>query len=114
MPMSSDQITDFRSDINDPNGTVWSEAEIQRLYTRASENYNGAMVFAIDQLLMAHSDKWVSYTQNMSKEEREAVWKHMMDMRKIWQDRYEKDLRVAQTKVVGLRLSRNPKSRPYA
>lgn len=114
MPMTTDQITDFRADINDAAGAVWSETEINRLYTRAGENYNGALVYAIDQLLMEKSDKWVNYTQNMSKEEREKVWSHMMDMRKIWQDRYEKDLRVAQTKIFGLRISRTSKSNPYA
>lgn len=111
--MTADQITDFRSDMNDAN-SAWSEAEIQRLFTRQSENYNGTIVLAIDQLLMANSTKWVNYTANMSKEEREKVWAHMLDMRKIWQDKWDKDLRVSQTKIIGMRLSRLPKSRPYA
>lgn len=114
MPLTAEQLNDFRADLNDPSSAVWTDDELNRLFTRAGDNYNGAVVYAIDQLLMAHSDKWVNYTQNMSREDREAVWKHMQDMRKAWNARYEEDKRAAQTKVLGMRISRKPKSRPYA
>lgn len=89
MSLTAEELQDFRDDIADVNG-VFSDVEIQRLYTRAGESYNKAVVRAIDQLI-ANSAKLSDYTQNQSQEKRSQVFDHLLKLRSIWQGRAEDD-----------------------
>jgi hypothetical protein len=81
---------DFRADIGDAN-SAFSEAEIDKLETRATERwgadvaYEGARVLAVQQLL-SNSAKRVDYTANESSEKRSQIFKNLQDMLKIFKD----------------------------
>lgn len=96
--LSADQLTDFRADIGD-DGTVFSDAELNRLYTRAESDYNLAIVLAFRQL-MTNAAKLHDYTLAQSSERQSQVFDHLKTMLTYWEG-------VAQTKqqvkMVGMR-----------
>lgn len=98
MALTSDELTDFREDIGDANG-VFSDAAIQRLYTRAG-SYAGAILMAIDQLL-ASATKLHDYKQNMSEEKQSQVFNHLMDLRAL--KAAELKASTTQMRIVGMR-----------
>lgn len=103
MPLDADQLTDFRGDIGDTN-SVFSDAELQRLYARASDDYNTAVVGAIDQLI-ASASKFADYTQNQSQEKKSQIFEHLLKLRAIWQKKVDDAAAVAaapsQVRLVG-------------
>ncbi len=50
MALTAEQLSDFRADIGD-DGSVFTEDELNRLYERASSDYDQAIVLALRQLL---------------------------------------------------------------
>ncbi len=85
MPLSSDQLTDIRADIGDTNN-AFSNAELQRLYERASESYEGTVLLAIDQLLM-NASKLADFTSGESSERRSQIFDQLTKVRALWAGR---------------------------
>lgn len=85
--LDSDQLTDIRADIGD-DGTVFSDAELHRLYTRTSSDYNKAVVLALRQLLM-NAAKLHDYRIAQSSESRSQVFKHLKMMLEYWEEKAE-------------------------
>ncbi len=85
MTLSVEQITDFRSDIADTSN-AFTDAEIQRLYTRAG-TYEGAVLLAIDQLI-ADASRLYSYRMNTTQENLDEIVDHLkIHVRPIWAER---------------------------
>ena len=82
--LSATQISDFRLDIADTN-SAFSDAEIQRLYTRAG-TYEGAVVLAFEQLIAAGvaGDRFIKYTANETSEDRQAAFDHLYQLKEMW------------------------------
>jgi hypothetical protein len=97
--LTIDQITDLRNDLGD-NKTppAFSDAELQRLYTRSDDNYSKTMVLGLDQLIM-DAAKFSDYTQNETQEKKSQIFDHLLKVRAIWQGRV-KDETLAATKTV--------------
>ena len=111
--LTDDQLTDFRADIGD-TGTpsAFSDDELQRLYTRAEESYNLAVLMAFRQLL-GNTWKFTTYRQNQSSENKSDVFKHLQEMVKHWQVIVKAD--KPQLKIVGRRtIPPVNKSKPNA
>jgi hypothetical protein len=73
--LSSAQRTDLRADIGD-DGTVFTNDELDRLYTRAESNYDLAVVLALRQLL-ANAAKLHDYRLAQSMENMSQVFGHL-------------------------------------
>jgi hypothetical protein len=110
MALSNDQLSDFRADIGDVNN-AFSDAEIQRLYVRAGENYDEALVLGIDQLV-SNAVKFSDYTSGESSDKRSQVFDHLMTLRTLFKSRAS--LAKPQVRIAGMKVSKYPKSDPYA
>lgn len=112
--LTATQLEDFRTDIAD-TGTppAFTDAELQRLYARAGEIYNRAILLSIDQLIVSAA-KFADYTQNQSAEKKSQVIAHLLKVRDIWQMRSDSDTASAQTttRIVPLKVTRRSKEFP--
>lgn len=102
MSLSSDELTDLRADLA-ANSSVFSDAELQRLYTRAG-SYNGAALLALRQLL-ANATKFSDFTAGQTSERRSQVFEQLYKMLGEW-----KEIVAAgnQVRITGLRLVPTP------
>lgn len=98
------ELADFRADIGDTSG-VFTDAELQRLYARASEDYDTAILYAIDQLI-ANASKFADYTQNQSQEKKSQIFDHLLRLRSIWKSKVDAaaaaESAATQVRIVGL------------
>ena len=76
--LSADQLLDLRADIGD-DGTVFTDTELHRLYTRASSDYEGTVVLALWQLLI-QAAKLYKYQIAQSLEDPNATFDHLKKM----------------------------------
>ncbi|MBZ0293571.1 MAG: hypothetical protein K8L99_13470 [Anaerolineae bacterium] len=115
MALTDEQIEDFRDDIGD-NGEppAFSNTKLQRLFTRAGENYNQAVLKAIDQLL-GNSWTFNDYTQNESQEKKQQIFENLRKLRAIWQAKVDEDAQASSSQIIltGMRtIPGRKKSRP--
>ena len=112
--LSAEQLSDFRADIGDANN-AFSDAEIQRLYVRSGESYEGAILLAIDQLL-GNAVKLTDYTSGQSSEKASQVFTNLLNMRRVWVLRQaEASGSNNQVRISGLMPPpRRPKDKPNA
>lgn len=75
MALTADELIDFRADIGD-DGTVFTDAELERLYVRAESNYDGAVVLALRQVLV-NAAKLHDYRLAQSMESKSQVFDHI-------------------------------------
>ena len=86
MALTADELLDLRGDIGDA-GTVevFSDAELQRFYTRAGDTYAGAVVYALRQLLM-NAAKFSDYTVGQTSEKKSQVFSQLRTMLAGWEN----------------------------
>ena len=81
------QIADFRGDLgDDQEQQVFSANEFQRFYDRANSDYNRAVLYAIDQLLM-NTAKMQDYQTAHGIVDSKEVHERLLNMREIWEKR---------------------------
>jgi len=83
MTLDADQLSDLRADVGD-DGTVFSDAELQRLYTREGEDYNRAVLLALRQI-RSNAVKLHDYQIAHSMERRSQVFDHLTTVINDWQ-----------------------------
>jgi len=82
--LTSDQLSDMQADLGiSDDGAVFTNADLNRLFTRADADYDLAVVYAIDQLMMDAS-KFNDYRAGSSSESKSQVFKHLQAMREMW------------------------------
>jgi hypothetical protein len=82
--LDADELTDIRTDIGDANTPpVFSDDELQRLYTRKEGSYEATVVLAYDQLI-GSAAKLFDYTQGQSSESRSQIIKQLKTVRDLW------------------------------
>lgn len=102
MALTADQLSDFQADLGiDDSEQVFTDAELERLYTRSEENYATAVYMAWRQLLAA-STKYIDYKVAQTEEKRSQVHQHIKDMVTHWQTEAEKSTNAQGVKMVGL------------
>lgn len=78
MALTAEQLSDFRADIGD-DGSVFTEDELNRLYERASSDYDQAIVLALRQLL-ASAVKLHDYQIAHAMERKSQVFDHLQKL----------------------------------
>jgi len=78
---------------------VFTNAELDRLYTRADADYNGAVYLAWRQLL-ADASKFNDYTAGQTQEKKSQVWEHIERMVAFWKS--ESTTAASQVRMLGL------------
>jgi hypothetical protein len=100
MALTADQLADMQGDLGiTTDGTVFTDPELNRLFTRAEEDYNTAVYLAWRQLL-GDSAKFFNYTAGHTRIEREKVFEHVKAMVEFW--KAESRTAANQLKILGL------------
>lgn len=82
--LTSAELLDMRGDLGiGPAPAVFTDAQLQRLYTRAGEHYNTAVYMAWLQI-QAGAVGWVDYKVAQTSISREAAYQHIKDMVTSW------------------------------
>lgn len=96
MALTADQLADFRADIGD---TDYTDDELNRLFTRASDDYNTAVYLAFRQLL-ADSSRYIDYKVAQTEEKRSQIFDHLQKMVAFWGA--ESRTAANQVRIVGI------------
>jgi hypothetical protein len=89
MALSAEQLADMQGDLGiTDDETVFTDDELNRLYTRAGEDYKTAVYYGWQQL-MANSAKFFTYSAGQSKVERAQIFEHVKAMVAHWKDESE-------------------------
>lgn len=80
------------------DGSVFTDAELNRLYTRADDDYAGAVVLAIRQLTM-NAAKLNDYTAGETSEKKSQVFQNLKTMLSYWEEQAQANVQV---KIVGM------------
>ena len=96
MPLDNTQIADMQGDLGiSADQSVFTDTELQRLYTRAEESYALAVYYAFRQL-QADAAKLHDYTAGQTEMNLDQVYKHVKDMVEVW----EKESRSSTNQVL--------------
>lgn len=101
MALTTTQLSDLQADLSiDATKAVFTDAELERLFVRAGEDYDGTLVLAWRQLL-ASANRFNDYTAGQTSEKKSQVRAHIKDTLEYYEDRV---LRSGnQVAIVGLR-----------
>lgn len=112
MALTAELLADFQADLGITNSqTVFTDAQLQRLFTRASENYPKAVYFAYRQLL-SQANKYRDYTAGMTSEKLSQVRGNLEKSMAMWKE--EAFGSSNQFQSLGLRLvPEQQKERPW-
>jgi hypothetical protein len=98
--LTSDERSDLQGDLGiSANQTVFTDNELDRLYTRADGDYGLTVYYAYRQLL-ADANKFFDYTAGMTSVRKSQVRDHIKDMLTFWKD--EARGSASQVRMVGL------------
>jgi len=87
MSLDATTLSDFRADMGDENSPyAFEDLEIERLFERASGDFNGAKVLAVKQLL-ANANKLYDYTAGFTK----VSYNQIVDNLRKWLDDVRRD-----------------------
>jgi hypothetical protein len=98
--LTAAQRADMQGDLGISfDGSVFSNTELDRLYTRASSDYNLAVFYGYRQLL-AQANKFFNYTAGMTRIQRNQMRDNIRDAMDFWKD----EARVSgnQVRMLGL------------
>jgi hypothetical protein len=75
--LTTDQLSDLQADLGiTDDESVFADAELNRLFTRAEEDYDLTVIYALRQM-WRNAAKFTKYTQNASSEERQQIFDHL-------------------------------------
>lgn len=81
--LTTDQLSDFQLDLAiSDDEAVFSDAELNRFYTRADGVYEQAVVIALEVLLM-NSAKFTKYMIGRTSENKDQIFDHLKQMLEI-------------------------------
>lgn len=114
MALTTDQLADFQADLGiDDSEAVFTDEELERLFTRASEDYPTAVYYAWRQLLAA-STKYIDYRVAQTEEKRSQAYQHIKDMVAYWKGESEDSTNTRGVAIAGINpIPTNWKDAPY-
>jgi len=100
MALTTDQLSDLQLDLGlTSDGSVFTDDELNRLFTRAGEDYN-TTVYLGWRALMADAAKLYKYTVAQTSVSKDQVFDHVKDMVAFWQTESRDD--GNQVAIVGM------------
>lgn len=102
MSLTAAQRADMQGDLGvSADETVFTDAELERLFERAEGDYNTAVYFGYRQLL-AQANKFHNYTVGMTRVERNQMRENLRDSMQVWADLAEESTQPTM-RLAGLR-----------
>lgn len=94
MQLTEEELRDFHADIGiSDDQSVFTDAELQRLYVRSNGNYRKAVILAIKQIL-ADATKLTNYKVGQVQEGQDKVFEHLKDLLDILNKEYNNEVRT--------------------
>lgn len=85
--LTSELRRDLQADLGiGDDQDIFTNSELDRLYTRAAADYDLTVVYALDQI-MVDAAKLNDYRAGSSSESKSQVFEHLQAMRTLWADR---------------------------
>lgn len=104
MALTSDQLADMQSDLGIADDeSVFTDAELERLFERAGEVYETAVYMAWRQIF-AQATKYIDYKVAQTEEKRSQVWDHIKAMMAHWKAEADAASGVQGAAFVGLNV----------
>jgi uncharacterized protein (DUF885 family) len=98
--LTTTQRTDLQADLGiGSDEAVFTNDELDRLYTRADADYDTSVYLAYRQLL-ANANKFHDYTAGQTKVQKSQVREHLRDMVDFWKE--EAMTRANQVRFLGM------------
>lgn len=102
MALTTEQLGDFQGDLGiGSDEAVFTDAELERLFQRAGENYSTAVYMAWRQLLAA-STKYIDYQVAQTKESRSQIYAHIKEMVAHWEEEAKESTNAQGVAILGL------------
>ena len=102
MALTSEQLSDLQSDLGiGSDQSVFTDAELERLFQRAGEVYETAVYKAWSQLLAA-SAKYIDYRVAQTEEKRSQAYAHIKEMVAHWKAESDKVSNTQGVMIAGL------------
>src|SRR5690554_6869746 len=84
MSLSAQQLADMQADLAiGDDESVFTDAELERLFERANSDYNLAVYYGWRQIL-AGSAKWIDYRVAQTQVSRSQAFDHLLKMVEFW------------------------------
>jgi hypothetical protein len=84
MALTADQLADMQADLGiAADEAVFTDDQLNRLYARADSDYETAVCYALDQLMM-NAARFNDYTAGASTEKKSQVFAQLKAMREMW------------------------------
>lgn len=85
MALTAEQLADLQADLGiSDDEAVFTDAELERLFARADEDYSLAVYYAWRQIV-GGAVNWIDYKEAQTSISRDQAWKHAMAMLEFWQ-----------------------------
>lgn len=99
--LTADQLSDFQSDMGiSDDETVFTDDELNRLYTRAESDYDAAIILALWQLLV-NTAKFFDFVSGFTRQEQDTIFENTHKLfelrRKMYAGKY-------QVRIMGLEI----------
>jgi hypothetical protein len=109
--LTSDQLADMQGDLGiSADETVFTDAELNRLFDRAGGSYNLAVSLGVRQLLISAA-KFNDYTLGQTQERKSQVFANLKDLYEVWRAAADEGQQI---KIVGTRaVPPRRKARPW-
>jgi len=102
MALTADQLADLQADLGiGSDEAVFTDEELERLYTRAADDYPTAVYYAWRQLLAA-STKYIDYRVAQTEEKRSQAYSHIKDMVAYWRGESEDSTNTRGVAIAGI------------
>jgi hypothetical protein len=102
MALTAEQLADLQADLGiDDSETVFTDADLERLFVRAGEVYPTAVYYAWRQLLAA-STKYIDYRVAQTEEKRSQAYTHIKEMVAYWKAESEDSTNTKGVAIAGL------------
>lgn len=100
MALDANQLADLQGDLGiTDDQSVFTDAELNRLYDRAGSDYNTAVYMGYRQL-MADASKFFTYSAGQTRVEKAALFDHVKAMVEFW--KAESRTAANQVRIIGL------------
>ena len=98
--LTADQLADMQADLGvSADESVFTDVDLNRLYTRADGDYSTAVVLAIRQLTM-NAAKLNDYTAGETSEKKSQIFTNLQTMLAYWEEQAQSA--TGQVKIVGM------------
>lgn len=98
--LTATQLSNMRRKLSDPDGDVFTDDELNAIFTEADSDFDTALMIAFEELLY-DAAKFADYTAGQTQEKKSQVFDHLS---KVVERLEVKTQKANQARIVGVRV----------